>query len=407
MRRTALIGLITLGAVCRLALMPITMQADTRFVGDLVAMHVDARQFVQAQGAVDVALYPPLAYYTLYAYQRLLAPILPDLDQLQKDGTQAQRTWYSDPHRFQKLFWLKLWLLPFDLAVGVLLAGLLRDHRQQIWALALWCLNPIMIYTTAVHGQFDAVPIFFTVLALWSARRQQYRWAAAALGLGAAVKLYPLLFVLPLAISVPTRHLRGQVLFIALMIVLLPYAGQLDHYRVAHSYYRFGLAGVVELAQGQAYYLFGVAYSVLCFALWDHQRGRDAPWAWLWVLVAFYVQATFDLHYLAWVMPFAVWMAVRVPASRGAWVLVLLAGIALNTRDLPFGYLLPLDYETYRALPTASAWIGRVMPLDLFNRAVHSLLIGGLLWVAYSGWRDHASWSLSLDASTTGAEPAA
>lgn len=412
MRRAIVIPFV-LGLLIRVLLMPITMHDDARFVGDIVAMHVDAKHFATppTSTSVDIALYPPLAYYTLDGYRRLVSIALTDLNSLEKDGSSAREAWYSHPQRFLRLFLLKLWYLPFDMLCGVLLLRLVEDDAQKIKKIQLawmWYLNPIVIYTGAIHGQFDVVPVFFTVLSLVAIQREQWLGASAALALGAAFKLYPALFVVPLLIIMP-RNKRHIAAFIAFVILALPFMGKLGFYSIEHSYYSNGLAGVVTLTQGQGYYVFVAAYVLFLWCL--AQRGAthitEAPLdereasgvqvkqisaICLLILVGYYLQATFDLHYLMWVVPFALlqWMNSMNTATRYAWLIVLMCGILLTARAVPFGFLLPLNEAYFVEQANLDSVLARLAPLSLTLRLVHSVMIGTLLWLGYQAWREIA-----------------
>ena len=61
--------------------------------------------------------------------------------------------------------------------------------------------NPVNLYATYMMGQFDVIPTFFTIAALYLAvRRDKYFLAALFLGLGASFKIFPALFLVPLAL---------------------------------------------------------------------------------------------------------------------------------------------------------------------------------------------------------------
>ncbi len=87
-----------------------------------------------------------------------------------------------------------------DLGIGLMLVLLARQaglgQRLTVAVAAAWFFNPMAIWVSAVHGQFDAIPALATVLALAMVWHRQWLLAGAALSLGAMLKIYPT-FLLP------------------------------------------------------------------------------------------------------------------------------------------------------------------------------------------------------------------
>src|SRR6266508_1219201 len=87
------------------------------------------------------------------------------------------------------------------------LAALRRRARAQALSLAVVASSPLLIGHIFVE-RYDVWPAALTAAALAAAVRGRYRLGAAALGLGAAAKIYPALLV-PVLVIVAARH-RGM-----------------------------------------------------------------------------------------------------------------------------------------------------------------------------------------------------
>ncbi|MDQ3766379.1 MAG: glycosyltransferase 87 family protein [Actinomycetota bacterium] len=96
-----------------------------------------------------------------------------------------------------------LLLAPFGLLTAGLLAGMTG------WRGLLWAAAPAL----ALYGfhNWDLLVVAAVVGAVWSQRRGEPLWSAGLLGLGGALKLYPLLFVVPLVIDEWRRSRRRGV----------------------------------------------------------------------------------------------------------------------------------------------------------------------------------------------------
>lgn len=73
-----------------------------------------------------------------------------------------------------------------------------RDHLVA----AAWLFNPLSIFISGVHGQFDALPVLMTVLALLLVIDEVWLFAGVAIALGILFKVYPI-YLLPLFALAP------------------------------------------------------------------------------------------------------------------------------------------------------------------------------------------------------------
>lgn len=122
----------------------------------------------------------------------------PDLRSLYPPGAQAA---------FTLAHWIEPWsldawrlvLLAFDLAVIALILLLLRELRASpLWAALYWW-NPLLVQQVFNAGHMDLLPLPFMLAALLFAARGRGLAAGGALGLAAAMKLWPIL-LLPLVL---------------------------------------------------------------------------------------------------------------------------------------------------------------------------------------------------------------
>lgn len=102
------------------------------------------------------------------------------------------------------VFTLSAIIKPFDLdvlrgiylgleliALWLLMKTLRAYGRQPFWALLYW-LNPMLIYSVYNAGHMDIILVPFLIAALYLVK-QRPLWASFALGLAAAVKIWPLI----------------------------------------------------------------------------------------------------------------------------------------------------------------------------------------------------------------------
>jgi Tol biopolymer transport system component len=106
--------------------------------------------------------------------------LVPELPLAALDALTAKRVWIA----------VNVVLLGITI---VLLAGIVGLPREVVCLLSLFCIAPLR--ANFLLGQTYVFLLFLVVAALWCWQRQKYVASGLLLGLGAAIKLYPILFV--------------------------------------------------------------------------------------------------------------------------------------------------------------------------------------------------------------------
>jgi hypothetical protein len=169
-----------------------------------------ASQQLQSMGAYPPAfdgyVYPPFWFYVLgssFLLYLLTARLIgwpihmvglwfppPDLAWVPVD----YMTFFVSDYLFN--FYVKLPLIMFDAAIAMTIYRFVHQRWGQDKAFGAFCLywlNPLTVWISAVWGMFDAIPTFFTFLAVIYLLDGRDRVSAFSLGLGIAAKIYPAL----------------------------------------------------------------------------------------------------------------------------------------------------------------------------------------------------------------------
>ncbi len=195
-----------LGLVLRAVLLPITFGPDFH-IWDLTAAATLHGQDVYAHPPLDPARYGPYAYFPLYLY--LLLPL----------------KWLALHSGLSYVALGKLPVVAGDVGVALGLAVALRragrDERACATGVALYFLNPLVLYNGAFYGRFDSLPLALLLLA-WNrlspgAGGRSGR-LALPFSLAVALKTFPI-FLLPYLVARLGRRRGGR---LALATVLTP-----------------------------------------------------------------------------------------------------------------------------------------------------------------------------------------
>lgn len=192
--------LILFAVILRLLIMPILFHPDIKtqyYHANFLSQGVfNIYQYIEQNKDnlpySDTFNYPPLAYYTLGGWNYLVSPFLGQT--FQNWLFEWREGWYTNPQIFRQLFVLKIPYLLADLAVGFLLIKILNEKYRRR-ALTLWFFNPVSLYIIYALANFDIFPTLLTLLAAFYFKKKKFFSSGLSLGLGAALKLFPLLFL--------------------------------------------------------------------------------------------------------------------------------------------------------------------------------------------------------------------
>ena len=380
------ISLLLLAIILRLLLMPFAMHTDSRFGGDIIQFNWMASSF--NINSAERIWYPLLLYLSISFLQKVLPNSIPFFSSMPINGFENQILLISDPRIFRTLTIIKTIYLIFDLGIAFLLWKISRDKAGKVISL-IWLFSPIIIYNAYFHGQFDLVPIFFIVLGLYFARQDQPYWAVFWIGIAACYKNFAFLLLLP-AVFILAKTWRMR--FILLVISIIPYIVLmlpfLDRYSPSlKNYPNWFFKGGYDLGFGSQVYFFFVIYAALLWYL--YYRNFDTFES-LWrscfaVLLVYYQFSYFDLHYWAWVVPFAIIYWVAYPKKATPFYVVISLCLLVLLIPTPLGrFLAPISPTFFLRLPSPLEALNPFLPMLFIINVVRSLLAGTCLYFAWT-----------------------
>ena len=256
-----------------------------------------------------------------------------------------------------------------------------------------------------MHGQFDLIPVLFLVLSLYLVKRLKPRWAALSLGIGACYKVYPLFFVLPLVIIFAETWRERLVLFLLgigpYLLSMVPF---LERYPAIGSHFpNWYFKASYDLGFGAQVYSFLIFYAILIWYL-HHCQARTFEELWracFAILLVYYQFSYFDLHYWAWVVPFAAIYWVEHPQKAKPFYLVIGLCLLVLLAPAPLArFLAPISPRFFLRLPSMMELLNPYLPMLFIVNVVRSLLAGTCFYLAWKLLRDlPASVNLAMNKS--------
>ncbi|MDP3888899.1 MAG: glycosyltransferase 87 family protein, partial [bacterium] len=311
------------GILLRLVLMPITSHSDLwdfYFSGHLFAYQgvFNIYDYLANLGNSDLArnygtnyfTYPPLTYFLLGLFAFIFKPF--------SDG--GFFSWsianypnvFHNPQVFKALFLTKLPYIFFDLGTAIFLAKLFTKEKEKKIAFTLWIFNPLAIYTSFMTGQFDIMAVFAVVTALYFVSVKKENLSVISLGLGGALKMFPLL-LLPFFIFSLGKNWKSKITLAVLgllpyFITILPFISSSAFRRVSlfssQSEKMLFMSFPVSGAEGL--YVF-IMILVLLFAYSAYNPGKFKIWQYcMAVMFAFFSVTHYHPQWMLWLAPFFV-----------------------------------------------------------------------------------------------------
>ena len=317
-------------------------------------------------------VYPPLAYFVL----GLLYPVI---NFLAGPGFASWLAMGNDAVDvagiFRYLFLIKTPLILALLATGWTLSKI--SSRKEIpW---IWFFNPLTIYAVGFMGQIDILPVMLTVLALVIAKPKPFL-AALLLGLAAAFKTYPLLFLPFLALLSTTSLKRSALIFAA---GIAPYLLFVAPFLATPAFYSDPLTSgltqrVLQLALPLGYaenlYLVPVIMTMLFLVAGVLHRGQihRLPSYFLAASLLPVVLSHFHPQWLLWSLPFIIlrfeWLSLAVFFTSAMGTILL-----FPDKFLTWGLISPLNPQILFLPPFVN---------PLLQSLFHSVLVGVSLWIS-------------------------
>lgn len=295
--------------------------------------------------------YPPLALFTFGLWTYLVRPVT--------DVKFLSGLFYNLSQVFESkeviwhIFWFKIPYLIFDFGIAWLLWRSFTGIKQRKMAVFLWLFNPVVFYSLAV-GNFDLIPTFFVVLSLYyMAKRNNLLLSAFMLGIGAAYKIFPLLFF-PLLVIMERRGIVsnmkvGIAAVLPLILTILPFWNS-DGFRSMVIFnrtttYRFFESGF--FISDEVVSIFTILALVVVYAIFLKYRLIKYLLRFhLALLLVVFGFINFHLQWFVWIVPLVI--VEQVDSKFKYWklgvllLLLWLVLVMLASADLNFGLFVPL-----------------------------------------------------------------
>lgn len=106
----------------------------------------------------------------------------------------------------------------FDLGILNLVYLLSKKNLKTTF---LYAINPVTILVTTLHGQFDVIPIFFLLLAIYLFQQKKELALILSFSFAILTKTWPILFVIPIVRRINNKKLIILIIFFPVLSALI------------------------------------------------------------------------------------------------------------------------------------------------------------------------------------------
>ncbi len=303
----------------------------------------------------------------------------------------------GDLRLYLHLILLKIPYLPFDIVIAFLLYSMFNTRREKVLAFTFWIFNPWVLYSTYMMGQFDIIPTTFVVLALYTVTKKvdlnkKVFLAAVFLGIGASFKIYPLLFLPPLAFLLNTWIKRILVILLGgsvYMATILPFIGSSGFRSTALAANQTfkSLYAQIPISGGESIILFLAIIGTFYFIyLYQVERAENLWQRFLIILLLFFVFTHYHPQWFLWITPFLIIEVLHSNFKHSFLIFMIvisfLGSVFLFEQSLSIGLFAPLNPLLYNG---PSLWQLLKLNIDInFLRSLfQSLFVGVAGYLIY------------------------
>ena len=390
-----------LGLIVRLLLMPFTFHSDLWAISFSQNLFIFKgvtniyEYLVNLPATSDLVVnygrnfftYPPLAYYTLGVFGLILKPLF-NADFF-KNLAGILPNVLNDSRLYWHLFVTKLPYLVFDFGILWLLTNIFNEEKKKVLVAILWIFNPLALYTSYMVGQFDIIPVFFTVLSLLLVKKNRLGWAAFALGVGGAYKMFPLFFVPFVAIKGAKSLISRIKLFVLglapYVLSILPFLGSVAfRQNVLFSNQSQKMLFAKLPVSGAEYLSIFVVIYVFLVVLSNFKKIE--LWKWfLSVMLLFFSATHYHPQWFLWLTPFLIIFWVEYQNLKifpiilyACWFLIMI----FFEPSLSIALFAPLFHPLSQTVPLSVSF-SKFYDVFQFKSLIRSVFAGISLFIIY------------------------
>lgn len=202
----------------------------------------------------------------------------------------------------------------FDIGIVYLVYLLTNKNLKKTF---IYAINPVSVLVFTLHGQFDAIPIFFLLISLYFLKRSNTLFALISFSFSILTKTWPLLFLIFFLKRLKNKW-KILLIFLFPIIFILIYISyyKCNFMNILSTLIRYqGLFGIWGVSQILSIFfkrillqkMFTFSFLGIFFIYSFVENRKDMLKELLLILIFFYIITPgFSIQYLVWIVPFII-----------------------------------------------------------------------------------------------------
>ncbi len=386
---------ILIGVLIRFTLAPLTMHADIFFVYQFphFLSHGQWNVYEIGEKSFNASYYPATTLFVFSFFDFIFSSLFSTYEAFVHSlSTTSPNIALNSPHIFSNVLLFKTPYFIFEALI--FLAGwkmIENDSAKKNFAF-LMAINPLIIYSTYLFGQFDLLPAFFVFVAgFFALQRGREHFGSIAIACGFMSKVFPIIFF-PFYLLVAAKSIKNAFkLFLYFLAPILGIYSVLymingDSIFFLLKKFSYNLDSTQSIKHLMIRLFQATIYGIVCWhAFFLARKQIDYPLLTKYFLVI-YMAAYWGLnihstHYFIWHIPFFILLASFAPGwEKRMYILLAIIFLAgLRDRTSFIGLLAPLNPEFFLSFPSLKDVTGFLMNQSLYDQAI------GYLFNFYAG----------------------
>mgnify|MGYP001591659917 FL=1 len=187
--------------------------------------------------------------------------------------------------------------------------------KKNLKTTFLYAINPVTILITTLHGQFDVIPIFFALLAIYLIQKKKELASILSFSFAILTKTWPVLFLIPIAQRIKSKSLLPLIIiFPVVFMFIYVYLFKSSLLSIGETLLSYqglwGIWGIWNLLGKQRILIQKLSTLIFlsCFFSYSwFNKERNIIKNILNLLFFFFIFTTnFSIQYFAWIIPFLI-----------------------------------------------------------------------------------------------------
>lgn len=411
------------GLLLRLAFMPISLHGDIIYIytmpsflsfhgiWDIYGYFKDI--IINQDGGMGHTYYPPLTYYVIGFFQAMFR-LVPGYVEWIGNVTNLMVSQQLDAQYVNViaakgvpifLTAMKMPYLLFDLGCGLILFKYFEDSKDALRAFKLWSVNPIIIFSSYIFGQFSIITTFLLILTIYLIKKQKLELAVLVISCGIMLEFFPIILI-PIFLFIPNIMFRRRLLllFISMipaLLIFVPLYITSDgyvQYAFVSKFMRRAMLGMgltrhpIIIIGAKIFFMVSYAFIMarLFFGIFNKERKVSsmsiACASYVAIIMLLFLATGYSaIHYLEWLVPILIIFVVRrtIPIYLFIVQMALIFIFNLDYRTTNMMLFMPLNPEYFSQLPSLHEIMNRYFYWGHVITAARLLYSGVCVFIAF------------------------